>query len=382
MSKLKLLELRDLKNIIKIGKKLSHEQIGKILNEMKDDPTFVSQIDNSLSETLLKFNKLYGDKSLAKINYVIREYHTYSNDNNKRSQAIPVAYSNGNFMPAQPAVQPMVQPAVQPMVQPAVQPMVQHMSTNYTMSPNARQMQGMVPNPATGHVVSPTGSMTDPNMTLQNKHGLIGSQQLKNIDSGSMGFVDPMDAIKSAGLAAPVPVVPNGMPGTGMSGMSGMPSTGMPGIPGMGMSGMPGMGMPGTGIPGTGIPGMGMPGTGIPGMGMPGTGIPGMGMPGMGMPGMPGTGIPGMGMPGMGMPGMGMPGMSGMHGMSSMGQFGGGVTEVNDGYKIELGENEIGLTKIPIMNINSNIKLNTNIPIFNLVGNGFSVQDNLFTCEC
>lgn len=74
------LELGDLKNIIKISNRLSEEQIGKILNELKEDPNFVVDIDKSLSDTLLKFNKLYGDESISKVKFVIDQYGKFNDE--------------------------------------------------------------------------------------------------------------------------------------------------------------------------------------------------------------------------------------------------------------------------------------------------------------
>lgn len=85
------LELGDLKNIIKISNRLSEEQIGKILNELKEDPNFVVDIDKSLSETLLKFNKLYGDESISKVKFIIDQYGKFNNEK-----------SNGTVVGGQP----------------------------------------------------------------------------------------------------------------------------------------------------------------------------------------------------------------------------------------------------------------------------------------
>jgi hypothetical protein len=74
------LELGDLKNIIKISNRLSEEQIGKVLNELKEDPNFVVDIDKSLSDTLLKFNKLYGDESISKVKFIIDQYGKFNNE--------------------------------------------------------------------------------------------------------------------------------------------------------------------------------------------------------------------------------------------------------------------------------------------------------------
>ena len=74
------LELEDLKNIIKISNKLSEEQIGKILSELKEDPNFVVDIDRSLSDTLLKFNKLYGDEGISKVKFIINQYGKFNNE--------------------------------------------------------------------------------------------------------------------------------------------------------------------------------------------------------------------------------------------------------------------------------------------------------------
>mgnify|MGYP001325854100 CR=1 FL=1 len=74
------LELGDLKNIIKISNRLSEEQIGKILNELKEDPNFVVDIDKSISDTLLKFNKLYGDESISKVKFIIDKYGKFNDE--------------------------------------------------------------------------------------------------------------------------------------------------------------------------------------------------------------------------------------------------------------------------------------------------------------
>ena len=69
----------DLKNIIKIGNKLSEEQIGEVLSELKEDPDFFD-IDKSLSATLVKFNELYGDESIHKVKFIMDKYKQFNND--------------------------------------------------------------------------------------------------------------------------------------------------------------------------------------------------------------------------------------------------------------------------------------------------------------
>ena len=99
MSKLGQLELNDLKNVVKLSNKLSNEQIGKILNELKEDPAFVSDIDKSLSDTLLKFNKLYGDESLSKVKFVIDQYGKFSNDKHDGGSDKKKSTSTSEWLP-------------------------------------------------------------------------------------------------------------------------------------------------------------------------------------------------------------------------------------------------------------------------------------------